>query len=642
LAYLLPMRFLAKISILPRWVIFALDASILFLSMVFAYLVRFNFDLTRLIPEHVLGASLSYTVGGILVMNFTKTYVGIVRHTGFQDGINVFKTIVINYLLFFLLYLVKGEYLNANMIPPVSVLIIASLAAFFALLFYRLLVKQTFLYLKQGGEVSNLQPTLIYGAGESGMVALEAAKRDIKSKLNVVAFLDDDPKKEGKNIDGKRIYRGIENLGDLVEELGIQDLIISVRDLSIAKKNEILDTCLRYNIKVSKVLPVDQWINGDLNAGALQEIRIEDLLSREEILLDKHEIAYHIKGKVILVTGAAGSIGSELCRQLAFYKPSLLILLDAAESPLFEVQQEFRERYPTLPIKTVLADVRNKKRLNEIFKEHRPQLVFHAAAYKHVPLMEHFPEESIHTNVLGTKNMADLSAFYQVEKFVFVSTDKAVNPTNVMGATKRAAEMYVQSFNEYLETHHSKYHTKFITTRFGNVLGSNGSVVPLFKKQLANGGPLTVTHPDITRYFMTIPEACQLVLEAGIMGNGGEVYVFDMGSPVKILDLAKRMIELSGKRVGDDIEIQFTGLRDGEKLYEELLNDHELVKITHHPKIMIAQVNPGAYSKIRNQIELFAELIEKNNEFDMVRHLKVLVPEYISNSSRFETLDRVN
>jgi len=474
------------------------------------------------------------------------------------------------------------------------------------------------------------------------MVALEAAKRDVKSKLNVVAFLDDDPKKEGKNIDGKRIYRGIDSLEDLVEELGVQDLIISVKDLSIARKNEILDACLKLNIKVSKVLPVDQWINGDLNAGVLQEIRIEDLLSREEIFLDKHEIAYHIKGKVILVTGAAGSIGSELCRQLAFYKPSLLILLDAAESPLFEVQQEFRERYPTLPIKTVLADVRNKKRLNEIFKEHRPQLVFHAAAYKHVPLMEHFPEESIHTNVLGTKNMADLSAFYQVEKFVFVSTDKAVNPTNVMGATKRAAEMYVQSFNDYLETHHSKYHTKFITTRFGNVLGSNGSVVPLFKKQLANGGPLTVTHPDITRYFMTIPEACQLVLEAGIMGNGGEVYVFDMGSPVKILDLAKRMIELSGKRVGDDIEIQFTGLRDGEKLYEELLNDHELVKITHHPKIMIAQVNPNSYHKVRNQIELFAELIEKNNEFDMVRHLKVLVPEYISNSSRFETLDRVN
>jgi FlaA1/EpsC-like NDP-sugar epimerase len=636
------MKFLARINILPRWVILALDASILFSSMVFAYFVRFNFDLTRLVPEHVLGASLSYTVGGILVMNYTKTYVGIVRHTGFQDGINVFKTIGINFLLFFLLFLVKGEYLNANMIPPVSVLIISSLAAFFALIFYRLFVKQTFAYLKQGAEVSNLRPTIIYGAGESGMIALEAAKRDVKSKLNVVAFLDDDRKKEGKNIDGKRIYRGIDSLEDLVEELGVQDLIISVKDLSIARKNEILDACLKLNIKVSKVLPVDQWINGNLESGALQEIRIEDLLSREEIVLDKHEIAYYIKDKVVLVTGAAGSIGSELCRQIAFYKPSLLILLDAAESPLFDIQQEFKERYPSITIKTVLADVRNRKRLNEIFKDNRPQLVFHAAAYKHVPLMEHYPEESIHTNVLGTKNMADLSAFYQVEKFVFVSTDKAVNPTNVMGATKRAAEMYVQSFNEYLENNHTKFHTKFITTRFGNVLGSNGSVVPLFKKQLANGGPLTVTHPDITRYFMTIPEACQLVLEAGIMGNGGEVYVFDMGSPVKIVDLAKRMIELSGKKVGEDIEIQFTGLREGEKLYEELLNDHERVQITHHPKILIAQVNPNSYHKVRNQIELFTELIEKNNEYDLVRHLKVLVPEFISNSSRFETLDRVN
>jgi FlaA1/EpsC-like NDP-sugar epimerase len=636
------MKFLARINILPRWVILALDASILFSSMVFAYFVRFNFDLSRLVPEHVIGASLSYTVGGILVMNYTKTYVGIVRHTGFQDGINVFKTVGINFLLFFLLFLVKGEYLNANMIPPVSVLIITSLAAFFALIFYRLFVKQTFMYLKQGAEVSNLRPTIIYGAGESGMIALEAAKRDTKSKLNVVAFLDEDPKKEGKNIYGKRIYRGIHTLEDLVMELGIQELIISVKDLSIARKNEILDTCLRFNIKVSKVLPVDQWINRNLDSNALQEIRIEDLLSREEIVLGDHEIANYIKEKVVLVSGAAGSIGSELCRQIAFYNPHLMILLDAAESPLYDLQQEFKERYPSITIKTVLADVRNRKRLNELFKDIRPQLVFHAAAYKHVPLMEHYPEESIHTNVLGTKNMADLSAFYQVEKFVFVSTDKAVNPTNVMGATKRAAEMYVQSFNEYLENNHTKFHTKFITTRFGNVLGSNGSVVPLFKKQLANGGPLTVTHPDITRYFMTIPEACQLVLEAGIMGNGGEVYVFDMGSPVKIVDLAKRMIELSGKKVGEDIEIQFTGLREGEKLYEELLNDHERVQITHHPKILIAQVNPNSYHKVRNQIELFAELIENNNEYDLVRHLKVLVPEFISNSSRFETLDRVN
>jgi FlaA1/EpsC-like NDP-sugar epimerase len=636
------MKFLARINILPRWVILALDACILFSSMVFAYLVRFNFDFTRIVPEHVLGASLSYTVGGVLVMNYTKTYVGIVRHTGLQDGISVFKTIGINFTLFFILYLIKGEYLNPNVLPPVSVLIIASLGAFFALIFYRLFVKETFRYLKQGTEPVNLRPTLIYGAGESGMIALEAAKRDIKSKLNVVAFLDDDPKKEGKNIDGKRIYRGIDALEDLVEELGVQDLIISVKDLTISRKNEILDTCLRLQVKVSKVLPVDQWINGDLNAGTLQEIRIEDLLSREEIVLANHAIAHNMQDKVILVSGAAGSIGSELCRQIAFYRPSLLILLDASESPLFDIQQEFKERYPSIAIKTIVGDVRNKKRMNEVFKELSPQVVFHAAAYKHVPLMEHFPMESIHTNIIGTKNMADLAAFYQVEKFVFVSTDKAVNPTNVMGATKRAAEMYVQSLNEYLAINHKKGHTKFITTRFGNVLGSNGSVVPIFKKQLANGGPLTVTHPDITRYFMTIPEACQLVLEAAIMGNGGEVYVFDMGSPVKIVDLARRMIELSGKKVGLDIDIQFTGLREGEKLYEELLNDHELVKITHHPKIKIAQVQPGSYHKVNNQLELFVELVEKQNDFDLVRHLKVVVPEFISNSSRFETLDRVN
>ena len=320
------MKFLARINILPRWVILALDAFILSSSMVFAYLVRFNFDFTRIVPEHVLGASLSYTVGGVLVMNYTKTYVGIVRHTGLQDGISVFKTIGINFTLFFILYLIKGEYLNPNVLPPVSVLIIASLGAFFALIFYRLFVKETFRYLRQGTEQVNLRPALIYGAGESGMIALEAAKRDIKSKLNVVAFLDDDPKKEGKNIDGKRIYRGIDALEDLVEELGVQDLIISVKDLTIARKNEILDTCLRLQVKVSKVLPVDQWINGDLNAGTLQEIRIEDLLSREEIVLDNHVIAHNMQGKVILVSGAAGSIGSELCRQVAFYRPSLLIL----------------------------------------------------------------------------------------------------------------------------------------------------------------------------------------------------------------------------------------------------------------------------------------------------------------------------
>ncbi|WP_287063038.1 polysaccharide biosynthesis protein, partial [Algoriphagus sp.] len=332
----------------------------------------------------------------------------------------------------------------------------------------------------------------------------------------------------------------------------------------------------------------------------------------------------------------------ELCRQISYYQPKLLIMLDIAESALYDVENEFRESYPSCPIKIILGDVRNKKKMKEVFKNFKPQVVFHAAAYKHVPMMENYPEEAIHSNVIGTKILADLSVLAQVDKFVFVSTDKAVNPTNVMGASKRAAEMYVQALNEYLEVNHKKYHTKFITTRFGNVLGSNGSVIPLFKKQILHGGPITVTHPEITRFFMTIPEACQLVLEAAVMGHGGEIYVFDMGEPVKILDLAKKMIQLSGKKVDEDISIVFTGLREGEKLYEELLNDFETVKITHHPKIKIAQVLPSAYHKIDGQVELFQELINKNSENELVAHLKVIVPEFISNSSRFEVLDRMN
>jgi FlaA1/EpsC-like NDP-sugar epimerase len=454
--------------------------------------------------------------------------------------------------------------------------------------------------------------------------------------------LDDDPKKDGKNIDGKRIYKGLLELERLVKQHNITELIIAVRDLTVQRKNEIIDECLRLNVSVSIVPPVDQWINGGLTAGAIREIKIEDLLSRQQIKLDNPRIQEDLIGKVVLVTGAAGSIGSELCRQISHYDPKLLILLDIAESALYDVEQEFKENWPHCKIKIILGDVRNKKKMKEVFRNLKPQVVFHAAAYKHVPMMENYPEEAVHANVIGTKILADLSVLSQVDKFVFVSTDKAVNPTNVMGASKRTAEMYVQALNEYLERNHKKYHTKFITTRFGNVLGSNGSVIPLFKKQILHGGPITVTHPDITRYFMTIPEACQLVLEAGVMGEGGEIYVFDMGRPVKILDLAKKMIQLSGKKVDEDIKIVFSGLREGEKLYEELLNDFETVKITHHPKIKIAQVAPAAYHKIDGQIELFIDLIAKNSENDLVSHLKVIVPEYISNSSRFEVLDRLN
>lgn len=636
------MNFLTRIKILPRWIIATLDSLILFHCALFGYLVRFNFELVLIEQNDAIAGSFTFMVGGLLVMQNTRSYEGIVRHTGFRDGANIFKTVIINFILFLCLNFFHGNFLNDKFLMPTSVLIIASLSSLFMLIFYRLLVKEIFVYLKNGILAKELKHGIIFGAGEAGIIAQEAIKRDSKILFNTVAFLDDDPKKEGKNIDGKRIYEGLGDLEKLVTQFGITELIIAVRDLSVQRKKEVIDECLRLKISVSIVPPVDQWINGGLTAGAIREVKIEDLLSRDQIILDNPRIHQDLQGKVILVTGAAGSIGSELCRQICHYEPKLLILFDIAESALYDVEQEFKENYSHCPIKIVLGDVRNKKKVKEVFRAFKPQVVFHAAAYKHVPMMENYPEEAIQSNVLGTKILADISVLAKVDKFVFVSTDKAVNPTNVMGASKRAAEMYVQALNEYLERNHSNYHTKFITTRFGNVLGSNGSVIPLFKKQILHGGPITVTHPEITRYFMTIPEACQLVLEAGIMGEGGEIYIFDMGDPIKIVDLANKMIQLSGKKVDEDIKIVFSGLREGEKLYEELLNDFETVKITHHPKIKIAQVQPSSYHKIDGQIELFIDLVAKNSENELVTHLKVIVPEFISNSSRFEVLDRLN
>ncbi len=636
------MTFLTRLKILPRWIIASLDALIFFYCAIFGYLVRFNFDLAVIEQNDAFVGSLTFTVGALLVMQNTRSYEGIVRHTGFRDGANIFKTVIITFGLFLFLNFFSGNFLNDRFLLPSSVLIIASLSSLFVLIFYRLLVKELFQYVKNGIVEKEVKNGVIFGAGEAGIIAQEAIKSDRESGFNTVAFLDDDQKKEGKNIDGKRIYLGLEKLEHLVNSCGVTELIIAVRDLSVERKNEITDECLRLDVTVSIVPPVNQWINGDLTAQAIREVKIEDLLSREQIVLDNPRIQEDIQNRVVLVSGAAGSIGSELCRQISHYKPKLLVLLDIAESALYDVEQEFKESRLSCPIQIVLGDVRNKRKIKEVFRRYKPQIVFHAAAYKHVPMMENYPEEAIQANIIGTKNLADLAVLSQVDKFVFVSTDKAVNPTNVMGASKRAAEMYVQALNEYLETNHKKYHTKFITTRFGNVLGSNGSVIPLFKKQIMNGGPLSVTHPEITRYFMTIPEACQLVLEAGVMGEGGEIYIFDMGEPVKILDLAKKMIQLSGKKVDEDIRIVFTGLREGEKLYEELLNDFETVKITHHPKIKIAQVLPSAYHKIDGQIDLFMDLVNKNSENEIVSHLKVIVPEFISNSSRFEVLDRLN
>ena len=638
------MTLIKRINVLPRWIIAAIDGAILFHSAILAYYIRLNFEWAALDQSRVWEGALLFLSVGLLVMYFTKSYVGIVRHTRIRDGKTLFRTIVYTAAIVVLINFLRIPMLGIDPIIPNSVVVIASLLALVALVSYRILVKEMFGRWAEASEEKELKRVIIFGAGQAGLLAHDVIKKDRQSLFVNCGFLDDDTKKQGKIIDGVMIYGGEDALESLVRSKKVTDLILSIQDISGQRKRQIFDKCLSLNLHVSIFPPVDQWVNGGLEPGSIREVKIEDLLSRDMISLDNEKVRDSLNDKVILVTGAAGSIGSELCRQIVHYSPKLLILLDQAESALYDVEQDIKALGYSSNIEVVLADVRNRKKVREVFKQYKPEVVFHAAAYKHVPMMEKYPEEAIKCNIMGTKLLADISVLHNVEKFVLVSTDKAVNPTNVMGATKRVAEMYVQALNGYLTQNESSKHgqTKFITTRFGNVLGSNGSVIPLFRKQIMKGGPITVTDPRITRYFMTIPEACELVLEAGVMGDGGEIYVFDMGQPVKIIDLAKRMIQLSGKKLDEDIKIAFTGLREGEKLYEELLNDSEVTKVTHHPKIKIASVKQDSYMKIDEQIEYFDDLLVKSSENDLVSHLKLMVPEYISNASRFGALDKMD
>jgi len=476
---------------------------------------------------------------------------------------------------------------------------------------------------------------IIYGAGEAGLITKRTFDRDKGIRYKVVAFVDDDKAKSGKKIEGVRIYH-TSKLEQLLESLDIKHLVISIQNIAAIRKQEIVDSCLKYNTRVLNVPPVRSWINGELSSKQIRKLNIEDLLGREPIKLDMAKIKSDITGKVILVTGAAGSIGSELVRQIISYKPRLLVMVDMAESPLYELELEVREHLISkhCHLETVIGDIRNKERMRNVFKSFHPDIIFHAAAYKHVPVMELNPSESILNNVLGSKNLADLAVEFKVKKFVMISTDKAVNPTNIMGATKRIAEIYIQSLNKTTST-------QFITTRFGNVLGSNGSVIPRFKRQLEKGEPLTVTHPDITRYFMTISEACQLVLEASAMGKGGEIFIFDMGQSVKIAELAKKMILLSGLELGKDIQIIYTGLRPGEKLYEELLANEENTMPTHHSKIMIAKVKEYDFDVISHEINDLILMFEGQDNDVIVRKMKEIVPEFISQNSIFEKLDHL-
>jgi FlaA1/EpsC-like NDP-sugar epimerase len=622
-----------KINIVPRWIIFLIDIAVCNFCMIFAYLIGHNLDFASISVQELSTNLLVLSgINTLVFLNF-RSYAGIVRYTGVQDALRVSLSLLASVVMLSLLSLVTLVNGATFISLPVATLIIYALFSFLGLISYRVIVKYGFSYLRN----FKLDPkyVIIYGAGEAGLATKRVLEHDPASKVKVLAYVDDNPRKSGKVIDGVRII-DYKDLDGLLKSQQIDELVISTFSVPPTRKAELVDICLEYNITVLTVPPLEKWINGQFTKKQLQSIRIEQLLERDPIQLSHTELSNQIKGKRVLVTGGAGSIGSEIVRQLLRYQPSTIVVCDQAETPLHDLELELTGVSNGVKMVFFLGDVRNPNRMNELFTDFHPQVVYHAAAYKHVPMMEQSPAEAVLTNVGGTKLIADLSVRYQVQRFVMVSTDKAVNPTNVMGASKRLAEIYVQQLSTL-----SSHQTKFITTRFGNVLGSNGSVILRFREQIAKGGPVTVTHPNIIRYFMTIPEATQLVLEAGSMGNGGEIYVFDMGKPVPIVDLARKMIRLSGMVPGIDIEIKYTGLRPGEKLYEELLNDAENTVPTHHQKILIAKTAVTTIADLEQVYQqLFMFAADQLEHLTMVAKMKELVPEFISNNSVFEQLDQ--
>lgn len=615
---------------IPRWIIFFIDLVICFFSIVIAFLVRFNFSVPKELTTEAI-YFVFYTILGVRFISFliSKTYKGIIKHTSSKDSQRIFITVTFGSLLFIIINLIYFYGINDTFPLPFSIIIIDYMSTLFLMITLRLLFKA--LYSEIINPYREKRSVIIFGAGESGIITKRTLDRDAGLKYKVLAFIDDDEKKGGKILEGVHI-ESFNKLDDLLSKNDVAQLIIAVQNISPERKKKLVDSCLNYDTKVLTVPPVSDWINGELSFKQIKKIQIEELLEREPISLNIENIKNQLTNKTILVTGAAGSIGSEIVRQIIQFRPKKIILLDQAESPLYDMEMELKDDFDSLSYEVVIGDIRNTERLENVFKTFLPQIVFHAAAYKHVPMMENNPSESILTNVLGTKNCADLAVKYSVEKFVMISTDKAVNPTNVMGASKRIAEIYTQSLGKTVQT-------KFITTRFGNVLGSNGSVIPRFRQQIENGGPVTITHPDITRFFMTIPEACQLVLEAGTAGKGGEIFIFDMGESVKIIDLAKKMIKLSGLTLDKDIKITYTGLRPGEKLYEELLANEENTLPTHHKQIMIAKVKEYDFDFISAKIQNLIGSFEKQDNKVIVKQMKQLVPEFKSNNSIYEELD---
>ncbi|WP_410528382.1 polysaccharide biosynthesis protein [Sphingobacterium sp. G1-14] len=628
---------LSKVNIVPRWIIFLLDIFSVSIAYLLANVIYYDFNFDFLLDIDFSIRYILFIAICSLSFYLFKMYTGIVRYTSAIDSIRILSTITFSvFVLLVIKLVIQANEIERNI--PTALIIFFALFSFLILTVYRTIIKIFFLYTKKVN--GSRKKTLIYGAGDLGIAVKRTLDHDVRSKNAIVGFLDDNEQKINKVIDGTKIYSS-QKFSHLINTLNVEEVIIASHNIPSDRKNEITDVALEKNVNILTLPPVKKIMNGDLNPNQIQKIKIEDLLEREPIKINDDHILSQTRGKRILVTGAAGSIGSEIASQLGKYEPQMIILCDQAESPLHNLQLDLQDEFPNQVYHTYIADVRSTKRMQLLFDTFKPHYVYHAAAYKHVPMMENHPLEAVQTNVMGTKNLADLAVEFQVEKFVFVSTDKAVNPTNIMGATKRIAEIYVQSLNNHLENSlGATVHTKFITTRFGNVLGSNGSVIPRFRDQIQKGGPVTVTHPEITRYFMTIPEACRLVLEAGTMGQGGEIFVFDMGKSVKIVELAKKMIRLSGFKPNEDIEIKFTGLRPGEKLYEELLNDLENTLPTHHEKIMIAKVRENNYDIVCMKIGELQQRLATQNKNEVVYQMKIIVPEFKSKNSIYEQLDK--
>ncbi len=626
---------------MPRWAIFLMDIFICIISFVTVYLILestpFKFNSVWTLPYRAL----FIVCVNIFYFYILRTYSGIIRHSTFTD---VFRVASASFFTAFTITVFNYAYfaISGQKIFLTTAVLLYMFLSFSMMLFLRIAVKEAYQYMKNITTGNFFKKRiLIVGMDDQTISLGKALTTESTLPYKLVGFLTENPVSTRLKILNKPVFSvpltsTSYEFTELLAKQNIDGVLIVSEALSLKEKNQIVEACLANKIQIFNVPLVENWCKKDDINTQIKPIQIEDLLERTPIATDFDLIKRDLQGKKILVTGGAGSIGSEIVRQLAAFDPLKIVIVDNAESALHEMELFLNQHHPSLDFNAILSDIRNKERMEILFNKYQFDLVYHAAAYKHVPLIEKNPHEAIYVNLLGTINLSNLAVKYDIDKFVMISTDKAVNPTNVMGASKRASEMYVQSLQDHIQNTNK---TRFITTRFGNVLGSNGSVIPYFRKQIAEGGPVTVTHKDIIRYFMTISEACQLVLQAGTMGNGGEIYVFDMGKPIKILDMAERMIRLSGLKPYEDIDIQFTGLRPGEKLYEELLSDTSTSLPTYHPKIMVSKVPTQNYDYILSKVKEITDISEQGKRKEVVKKLKELVPEFLSKNSEFEILD---